>query len=97
MAERALLVPGMEHRAGCTLVYTAPDFPTAYNVVELIAVLAVLGTLLPRPPPELTRAMRKQYSVAGTTSVRALRRRWQANPAGDTNLTATAPKQTSAS
>ncbi|WP_432857337.1 hypothetical protein ACQPXB_11555 [Amycolatopsis sp. CA-161197] len=94
MAERALLVPGMEHRAGCTLVYTAQDFPTAYNVVELIA---VLGTLLPRPPPELTRAMRKQYSVAGTTSVRALRRRWQANPAGDPDLTAIAPKWTSES
>lgn len=39
MTEHALLVPGMERKDGCTLRYAAPDFPTAYNVVELIATL----------------------------------------------------------
>lgn len=45
MAEQALLVPGMrlkDARDGCTLAYTAPDFPTAYNVVELIVLLGGL-------------------------------------------------------
>ncbi|WIX78656.1 M55 family metallopeptidase [Amycolatopsis carbonis] len=42
LTEHALLVPGMDRRDGCTLLYTAPDFPTAYNVVELIAVLGTL-------------------------------------------------------
>ncbi|QUQ63168.1 M55 family metallopeptidase [Kutzneria sp. CA-103260] len=42
MAEHALLVPGMERVDGCTLRYEAPDFPTAYNIVELIAVLGSL-------------------------------------------------------
>jgi D-amino peptidase len=39
MTERALLVPGMERTDGCTLRYRAPDFPTAYGVTELIALL----------------------------------------------------------
>ncbi|HEX3788366.1 MAG TPA: M55 family metallopeptidase [Pseudonocardiaceae bacterium] len=39
MTEHALLVPGMERKDGCTLSYPAPDFPTAYDVVDLIAVL----------------------------------------------------------
>jgi D-amino peptidase len=39
MTEQALLVPGMERVDGRTLRYEAPDFPTAYNIVELIAVL----------------------------------------------------------
>lgn len=42
MTEHALLVPGMELADGCTLRYTAPDFPTAYQVIELIAVLGAL-------------------------------------------------------
>jgi D-amino peptidase len=42
MAEHALLVPGMELHDGCTLRYAAPDFPTAYQVAELIAVLAAI-------------------------------------------------------
>lgn len=45
MAEQALLIPGMrlkDERDGCTLVYSAPDFPTAYNVVELIVLLGAL-------------------------------------------------------
>jgi D-amino peptidase len=40
MTEHALLVPGMELKDGCTLRYTAPDFPTAYQVMELIVTLA---------------------------------------------------------
>jgi D-amino peptidase len=39
MTEHALLVPGMERADGCTLRYAAPDFPIAYRVIELIAVL----------------------------------------------------------
>jgi D-amino peptidase len=39
MTEHALLVPGMERVDGCILRYAAPDFPTAYQVTELIAVL----------------------------------------------------------
>jgi D-amino peptidase len=39
MAEHALLVPGMELLDGRTLRYTAPDYPTAYRIIELIAVL----------------------------------------------------------
>jgi D-amino peptidase len=39
MTEHALLVPGMERIDGCTLRYAAPDFATAYQVTELIAVL----------------------------------------------------------
>ncbi|KAA2262747.1 M55 family metallopeptidase [Solihabitans fulvus] len=40
MTEHALLVPGMRRTDGCTLRYAAPDFPTAYQVTELIATLA---------------------------------------------------------
>lgn len=39
MTERALLVPGMERKDGRTLRYEAPDFPTAYQVTQLIAAL----------------------------------------------------------
>jgi D-amino peptidase len=39
MTERALLVPGMERKDGRTLCYPAPDFPTAYRVTQLIAML----------------------------------------------------------
>jgi D-amino peptidase len=42
MTEHALLVPGMERVDGCTLRYAAPDFPTAYQVVELVATLGAL-------------------------------------------------------
>jgi D-amino peptidase len=39
MAERVLLVPGTELVGGCTIRYAAPDFPTAYRIVELVALL----------------------------------------------------------
>jgi D-amino peptidase len=39
MVEHALLVPGMELADGRTLRYAAPDYPTAYRIIELIAVL----------------------------------------------------------
>jgi D-amino peptidase len=39
MAERALLIPGVELAGGCTLRYPAPDFPTAYQVTQLITML----------------------------------------------------------
>jgi D-amino peptidase len=39
MTERALLVPGVERADGCTLRYQAPDFPTAYQVTQLITML----------------------------------------------------------
>jgi D-amino peptidase len=39
MTERALLVPGMELAGGRTLRYAAPDFPAAYRVTQLIAML----------------------------------------------------------
>jgi D-amino peptidase len=42
MTEHALLVPGMERVDGCTLRYVAPDFPTAYRVTELVALLGGL-------------------------------------------------------
>ena len=42
MAEHALLVPGMELAGGRTFRYAAPDFPTAYQVCELIALLGPL-------------------------------------------------------
>jgi D-amino peptidase len=42
MTEHALLVPGMELADGRTLRYTAPDFPIAYQVSELIALLGAL-------------------------------------------------------
>jgi D-amino peptidase len=39
MTERALLIPGIERTDGCTLRYAAPDFPTAYQVTQLIIML----------------------------------------------------------
>jgi D-amino peptidase len=39
MAERALLVPGVELAGGCTLRYAAADFPAAYRVTQLVAML----------------------------------------------------------
>jgi D-amino peptidase len=42
MAEHALLVPGVERVDGCTVRYEAPDFPTAYDIVELVAVLGAV-------------------------------------------------------
>ncbi|HEY3735194.1 MAG TPA: M55 family metallopeptidase [Streptosporangiaceae bacterium] len=39
MTERALLIPGVERKDGCTLRYAAPDFPTAYQVTQLITML----------------------------------------------------------
>jgi D-amino peptidase len=42
MTENALLVPGMELAGPRTLRYPAPDFPTAYQLCELIALLAPL-------------------------------------------------------
>ncbi len=42
MTDHALLVPGMRRADGCTLRYAAPDFPTAYQVVELIATLGAV-------------------------------------------------------
>jgi D-amino peptidase len=39
MTERALLVPGIELKDGCTLRYAAPDFGTAYRVIQLITML----------------------------------------------------------
>jgi len=39
MTELALLVPGIERTGGCTLRYAAPDFRTAYQITELIAIL----------------------------------------------------------
>jgi D-amino peptidase len=42
MTEHALLVPGMERIDGRTLRYAAPDFPTAYRVADLIALLGGL-------------------------------------------------------
>ena len=43
MTENALLVPGMQRVGGCTLRYRAPDFPTAHQVVDLIAILGGVG------------------------------------------------------
>jgi D-amino peptidase len=39
MTERALLLPGIERTDGCTLRYAAPDYPTAYRVIQLIVML----------------------------------------------------------
>jgi D-amino peptidase len=39
MTERALLVPGVELKDGRTLRYAAPDFPTAYRIIQLITML----------------------------------------------------------
>ena len=40
MAEPPLLVPGMERRGPRTVRYAAPDYPAAFDVVRLIAVLS---------------------------------------------------------
>jgi D-amino peptidase len=42
MTEHALLIPGVELVDGCTLRYSAPDFPTAYRVADLVAMLGAL-------------------------------------------------------
>ena len=39
MTERPLLVPGVELKDACTLRYAAPDFPAAYQVIQLITML----------------------------------------------------------
>jgi D-amino peptidase len=39
LCENALLIPGMHRPAPCTLRYDAPNFPTAYQIIELIALL----------------------------------------------------------
>jgi D-amino peptidase len=39
MTERALWIPGVELAGGRTLRYDAPDFPTAYRIVQLVSVL----------------------------------------------------------
>jgi D-amino peptidase len=39
MTERALLIPGIERTGGCTLRYAAPDYPTAYRIIQLIIML----------------------------------------------------------
>jgi D-amino peptidase len=38
-AEAADAAPGMELKDGCTLRYAAPDFRSAYQVIQLIAML----------------------------------------------------------
>lgn len=43
MTEHALLVPGMERVDACTLRYQAPDYPTAYRLTELVALLGGLA------------------------------------------------------
>ena len=42
MAERALLVPGMELVADRTLAYRAESFPAAYGLVQLVAAIGAL-------------------------------------------------------
>lgn len=39
MTENVMLVPGMRRVDACIVGYAAPDFPTAYQVVELVALL----------------------------------------------------------
>jgi len=39
MTENVLLVPGMRRVDPCTVRYAAPDFPTAFQVVDLVALL----------------------------------------------------------
>jgi D-amino peptidase len=43
MAEPFLLIPGMERCSGRGLRYHAPDFTTAYGILELIAALGITG------------------------------------------------------
>jgi D-amino peptidase len=40
MTERAMLVPGMELRAPCTIGFTGLEFPVAYGLIGLIADIA---------------------------------------------------------
>ena len=40
MTERAAQIPGMQLRGPLTLGFLAPDFPAAYNLIDVIAVLA---------------------------------------------------------
>jgi D-amino peptidase len=40
MTELACLIPGVELRAPLTLGYRAPDFPAAYDLIDVITVLA---------------------------------------------------------
>lgn len=40
MTELAALIPGVEQRGPLTLGYPAADFPAAYNLIDVIAVLA---------------------------------------------------------
>lgn len=40
MTERAADIPGMQRRGPLTLGFLAPDFPAAYNLIDVIAVLA---------------------------------------------------------
>jgi D-amino peptidase len=40
MTERACLIPGVELRSRLTLGFRAADFPSAYNMVDVISVLA---------------------------------------------------------
>ena len=42
MTERALLIPGIERTGGCTLRYAAPDYPTAYRIIQLIVMLGAI-------------------------------------------------------
>jgi len=39
MTERALLIPGMELASGRVVRYQAPDFLTAYRIIQLVAIL----------------------------------------------------------
>ena len=40
MTELACLIPGMELRAPLTLGFRAADFPAAYNLIDVVTVLA---------------------------------------------------------
>jgi D-aminopeptidase len=40
MTERACLIPGVELRAPLTLGFLAPDFPTAYDMIDVLSILA---------------------------------------------------------
>jgi D-amino peptidase len=47
MTERPLLVPGIELKDGCTLRYEAPNFPIAYRITQLIAMLGGILSDIP--------------------------------------------------
>ena len=40
MTDRAVLIPGVERRGATTLGFHAADFPAAYDLIEVFAVLA---------------------------------------------------------